>query len=210
MIKNQFPDGTTEINDIDKNILKTLFSRFKFVSEDKAYIRHFDADISPGIYKGHLDGCFVCCAFCQHLQKSSCHEYCFTCLKRTYMECSTLLPGIFSFVGSHFDAMESTHTPWIFKTPCTAFERLSKKKYFKNFNSNSQSITVANYEALEGIFTGISRGKSPCHICASVNIGIYNDCVRSDKNAEYRYCKEIIDQIRARYRVISGMIKYME
>ncbi|MCX7843512.1 MAG: hypothetical protein N2489_10670 [Clostridia bacterium] len=191
-------------------VLHIIASRLNFISDDRAYINHFNKAIGPQVYHQHLDENFICCAFCIHLQKSSCHEYCFSCGKNIYDQCSTLLPGTFSFIGSHFDALENHNAPWIFKTPCTAFERLSEKKYYRNFNSYAQSITVANYEALEGIFTGISRGKSPCHICASVNIDIYNNCVKGEKNSENEYCSEIIEQIADKYKAIIGMVKYVE
>lgn len=190
--------------------LKSIVDKLSYISEDKAYIRHFAELLCPEIYKQHLDNNFICCAFCNHLEKSSCHKYCFKCHKGTYDECGALLPGTFTFIGNHFEAMETKNTPWIFKTPCTAFERLNKKKYFKNFISKNQSITVANYEALEGIFAGLSRGKCPCHICASVNIDIYNNCSSADKNAENIYCHQIIEQISAKYQTIAGMIKYVE
>ncbi|MCX7711878.1 MAG: hypothetical protein N2484_18700 [Clostridia bacterium] len=194
----------------NNKFINSIATKLGFISDDKAYIKHFDSYIGPNIYHRHLDDYFVCCTFCCHLKKSNCHSYCFKCGKNTYEECGVLLPGTFSFTGNHTNDQESDQPPWIFRTPCTGFERLSEKKYFKNFNSYIQSITVANYEAMEGIFTGISRGKSPCHICASVNIEIYNHCLSPDRNADNKYCNEIIEQISAKYRAIAGMIKYVE
>lgn len=194
----------------NNKIINTILDKFNFLSDDKAYIKYFENQIGPNIYRQHLDDYFVCCAFCCHLIKSSCHQYCFRCKRNTYHECGVLLPGTFSFTGSQLSDSGTDLKPWIFRTPCTGFERLSQKKYFKNFSSYVQLITVENYEALEGIFTGISRGKSPCHICASVNIDIYNNCTLPEKNAENKHCKEIIEQIGGRYKAMSCMIRYVE
>jgi len=133
-------------------------------------------------------------------------------LKNTYKECSTLLPGIFSFHDSYFDAIENEFTPWIFRTPCTSFERLEKSRYFKNFTSNDQSITIANYESLEGIFLGISRGKKPCHICAAVSMDILKECKKCEKEKESENentpCSKVIEEISSRYSTVFGIVRY--
>ena len=192
------------------NLFRAFADKLVFISDDKAYIRCFESSIGPDIYKKHLDEYFVCCAFCRHLQKSICHDNCFTCRLKSYHECSALLPGVFSFMENHFSAAENNIAPWIFRTPCTRFERLDRKQYYKNFSCFSQTVTVSYYEALEGIFTGMTRGKSPCHICASVNMGIYNGCRQEEKNAENKRCSKITEQIALRYRGLVGMVKYVE
>jgi hypothetical protein len=175
--------------------------------EDTNYKREFGSIIGPEIYRNHLNKYFVCCAFCAHLERSSCHEYCFKCSKGCYAACSYLLPGTFSFVG---DSVENSgEQPWIFKTPCTEFERLTDKKYFKHFISPSQEVTVSNYEVLEGIFTGLSRGKKPCHVCAAVNMEIYKNCSDEIKQQDNNKCIKIIEEITSRYRAILGIIKYI-
>ena len=181
-----------------------------FFYDDSKYKKYFDQKIGPHISQMHHNNYFTSCAFCTHLQKSSCHEFCFSCSKKTYTECSLLLPGTFSFTDHYFDSAGNDLTPWVFKTPCTNFECLNSKRYFKHFISSEQSITVANFEALEGIFLGISRGKRPCHICASVNIGIFNKCSESDKIETNKSCPRIIDEISKKYQAIQGMIKYVD
>jgi len=177
-------------------------------TDDKQYRKYFEKNAGHRIYTTHLNSYRVCCSFCRNLKKSQCHEYCFSCSKGTYNECSPLLPGTFSFSGAYFDSVEKEYVPWIFKTPCAGFERLNHKKYYRNFVSLKQSVTVANYEVLEGLFTGICREKRPCHICASVNISIFNKCAGVEKNIKNRPCDKIIDEIAKKYRSVSGLIKY--
>jgi len=176
--------------------------------DDINYKTHFEHNLSNKIYRLHLSEYFVCCAFCNHLSKAPCHEYCFSCGRQTYIECSPLLPGIFSFLDTYFYTLEKGCIPWIFKTPCTFFESLDIRNYFRNFVSVSTSVTIANYETLEGLFLGVSREKKPCHICASVNIEIYKACARDGKNAGNTPCGEIINKIADKYNAIPGMIIY--
>jgi hypothetical protein len=180
------------------------------LSDDFVYKRQFERLIGPKLYNSHIRENIICCAFCEHLKRSYCHENCFKCSKGTYTECSTLIPGIYNFNDSYFDSIDSNFRPWIFNTPCTYFERLDEKNYFRNFTSPDQSISIANYEALEGIFTGISREKRPCHICASVNIGIFNNCAKSEKSMVNKPCYEILNEISKIYRASTGMIRYEE
>ena len=188
--------------------LKKIFAGIGIAPDDKSYLKHFESVIGPEIYLKHAADFSVFCVFCSHLQRSSCHEYCFSCTKGTYKECSLLLPGTFSFTDSYFDALDEEFMPWIFKTPCTHFERLMPDKYFRNFLSVDHSITIACYEALEGIFFGISRGKRPCHICASVCLDIYNICTQTGKTTEDSPCDRIIAEISSQYRASSEMVRY--
>ncbi|MDP4094230.1 MAG: hypothetical protein Q8920_12820 [Bacillota bacterium] len=197
-----------KINTSCRNIFSYM-EKLSSDNDDRIYIKQFNKLTGPKIYQMHLNEYLISCAFCSHLSKSSCHEYCFKCSKGVYLDCSFLLPGTFSFSSAYFDNSDD-HQPWIFKTPCSNFERLPENKYFRNFSTLSKSKTAANYEALEGIFTGLSRGKRPCHICASVNMEIYDNCSCSSASAETNPCDRIIDQISARYRAILGVIKSIE
>lgn len=210
MVKNLLAGKMPVLFWKNNSSLKALLGRINFTSDDRAYIKEFNEAIAPEIYRQHLDENLICCIFCRHLSKASCHEYCYKCQKGIYGECSSLLPGTFSFVDSRFSNPENAFVPWLFTTPCTAFERLSERNYFKNFGSYRPSVTVEYYEALEGIFTGFSRGKCPCHICAAVNLEIYNRCREEEIDIENSYCSRIIRQIANRYKAISGMIKYVE
>jgi len=189
---------------------KNILSDKKFLSEDSSYIRYFKSCISPLLYQSHVNDYFICCAFCSNLYRTLCHNYCFSCLKKTHKKCSPLLPGTYTFGDSNFDTMENDFVPWIFKTPCTDFERLPEGKYFRNFNSLIPSITVANYEALEGIYIGISHGSRPCHICAAVNINIFNKCSKDETEIEKKPCDKILKEISEIFNTSAGMIKYVD
>ena len=160
------------------------------------------------IYNFHINSNLICCAFCSNMMRSECHEFCFKCSKGVYAGCSPLLPGTFSFNSGYTDSSDEEVMPWIFKTPCTGFERIVGKNYFRNFTSSDKSIAIANYEVLEGLFTGASRGKKPCHVCASVSMDIYKECSEQEKNCQA--CSKVSKYISDKYEVISGIIKCIE
>lgn len=191
-------------------ILKGLLRNFSILSDDTCYRKHFNKITKPEIYRKHSFEHFVCCAFCRNLERSRCHEFCFSCSIGTYRECGPLTPGTFEFTGSYVDMPENELKPWIFRTPCAQFERLDSRKYFRNFTSNDLSVTTACYEAAEGIFCGISHGKRPCHICASVNLDIYNSCIRNGKVEENTPCNRIITEISSHYKTLSAIAGYSE
>lgn len=184
--------------------------QFWLFSEDLIYKRNFQRHTAPLIYQAHINENYVSCVFCLHLSRSQCHDYCFSCSKGVYRQCSPLLPGTFHFSDSYFDTMGRKSMPWFFKTPCTRFERLKNSRYFKHFLSKDISITAANLETLEGLFTGMSRGKRPCHICASVNLDIFNSCSKAEKEIDQKPCKRITGEIASIYRASSGMTIYAD
>ncbi len=191
-----------------KELSGNVSTHSSLLSDDNKYRRHFLTYIGPEIYKKHLNTYFICCSFCSNLTKSSCHKYCFSCSKKVYDDCSLLLPGTYEHVCDRIDNNGEGIAPWIFRTPCTDFERLNGKSYFKHFTSGRQPVAISNYEALEGIFLGMIRGKRPCHICASVKLDIYNNCISREKLKEESPCEMILNEIAARYSAILGMIKY--
>lgn len=176
------------------------------LNDDIAYRRQFLSTTGRQIYHMHINSYYVSCAFCVHLRSSSCHKHCFTCRKGTYKECGPLLPGTFNFYGQFTDEPDADITPWILKTPCTAFERLPLRKYFRNFTKLSSSVTVTNYETVEGLFLGLSRGKRPCHICASVNVDIYNECSLKGDCVKTYPCSRIIEEIADKYQAAANMM----
>jgi len=175
--------------------------------EDENYKKSFENKIGLTFYRLHIVSNYVSCAFCSNLIKSGCHNYCFTCHKGIYKNCSNLLPGTFSFVNDFYDSLDNNIKPWLFKTPCTYFERSFKSEYYKNFTSNESSITTANFEALEGLFAGTNNGKRPCHICASVNMDIYKQCSKEEKVSVNSPCVEIMQNMIIEYKYIPGIIK---
>lgn len=188
---------------------KILLKKLNIVSDDNIYIRYFENKIASKLHRMHLKSDYISCIFCRHLSRSNCHEYCFICTKNTYTECSCLLPGTLSFNDSYFSVSGHKIIPWIFRTPCTYFERLDENKYFKNFVSRNSFITAENFEVLEGLFTGFTHRKRPCHICASVNINIYNKCAKNGEIIKHKPCPSILEAISSEYRVATGMVRYM-
>ncbi|MEN8908207.1 MAG: hypothetical protein ABF289_19810 [Clostridiales bacterium] len=181
------------------------------INNDTQYYKFFISTIGPRIFEVHSHKYFVCCAFCVNLNKSNCHDYCYSCSKKVYNECSSILPESFSFVGYHYNRVDDDDfIPWIFRTPCTAFERLTQGKYFKNFIASDNSITIGNFEALEGIFMGLCRGKKPCQICPSVNQNIFNNCSQEERLIENVPCNKLLHEIAIKYRSIMGMVKYVD
>jgi hypothetical protein len=181
------------------------------INNDTQYYKFFLNTIGPRIFEIHSSQYFVCCAFCTKLLKSNCHEYCYSCSKNVYGECSSILPESFSFVGYNYNRVDSEDfVPWIFKTPCTAFVKLPQSKYFKNFIVSDNSITIGNFEALEGVFMGLCRGKRPCHICASVNNEVFSNCSQQERIIENVPCNKFLNQISLKYKAIMGMIKYVD
>lgn len=179
------------------------------INDDSKYFKYFHSVIGPEIYHRQSRTYFVCCAFCTQLHKSNCHDFCFSCSKRVYPSCGSVLPESFSIGGLYYSKNNSEDRPWIFCTPCTNFESLNESKYFRNFVVPDNQITIANLEALEGLFLGFSRGKRPCHICASININLYNSCPHNVRS-ELSPCHKFVYEIQQKYKAITGMVKYVD
>lgn len=187
--------------------IRTLLDSIGIPSDDYVYRRHFKATIARHIYAKHLNSNYISCAFCSHLARSSCLSFRFTCSVLTYSGSAPILPCIFTYYDKGFDSYEEGFSPWIYRTPCINFERLDEDKYFKNFIFPNQTATITNFEILEGMFLGISNGKRPCHLCASVDIETYNRCVDSRKAFESKPCHKIVNEISAKYLAYSIKIK---
>ena len=184
--------------------IKNFLSEFDLALDDIKYKKAFKNNIGPVLYKKHVSLDYISCVFCNNLSKSMCHDYCFSCSKKSYKECSILLPGTFPFTDKNLDSLE--YVPWLFKKPCTAFERIEEHRYFKHLNSISHTITISSYEILEGVFKGFLHGKKPCHICASVDIDIYNKCIGCKCTEGNKPCSDIMKNISSTYQSSCEML----
>jgi len=171
------------------------------MSDDAKYRYEFETHIGSDIYNSHIKRSYKSCAFCSNLFRSTCHNHCFRCYVKINRHCDAILPGTFPFSGSISGAAEETSTPWLYRKPCQGFDRLRRKTYYANFKSRLSAVTTANYEVLEGIFTGLTRGKRPCHICASVDLEIFNRCSQSGY-VESIPCDKIYREISSAYKTI--------
>jgi hypothetical protein len=183
------------------NLLKKKFISYdlNITTGDRKYIKHFDKVLGLEIRNKHRELNLYCCAFCSNLEKSICHENCFSCSKKVFSDCGLLLPGIFPFMTNRQDTEGNDILPWAIIPCCKNFSQLDEHQYFKNFRAANESITVAYYETLEGLYLGISHGKKPCHICASINIDIYNSCYKNGICDDNKSCTKILDNILKYY-----------
>ena len=175
--------------------------------EEGHYKKNFESSTGLKFYRSHIAGNFISCAFCSNLMKAACHNYCFKCRRGIYDDCNTLLPGTFSFISNLRDSSDNNTKPWLFKTPCTFFERAMKSQYYRNFISNETSVTAENFETLEGLFAGIVNGNRPCHICAAVNMQIYKRCRIEERTDICSPCDRIMKELTAEYKSMPGIIK---
>lgn len=206
---------TVNINSVCTSVTQRLKAAWQAVfrgslEHDPGYRHYFRTWLAPRLLHRHLHDNHISCIFCSHLTQGLCHPFCFKCTKKSYADCSPLLPGIFPFTGAPSELLETTPVPWMFKTPCTAFERLSGEEYFRNFQKVAPSITTANLEVLEGLTTGISRGFKPCHVCASVDLAIYNRCTEEGYCSVPGACTRVLKEINKSYGTVPGMIRYVE
>jgi len=181
-----------------KDILKKITS-FREFFEDAIIKKKFKNETSSLLYERHVISNYASCVFCKHLYRSSCHSFCFSCMKNSYTECGPLLPATLTFYRPSCAPDEIEITPWIFKDTCSDFKRIEKKHYFKNFVSARPFSEVANIENLEGIFLGIVHDQRPCHICASVNISIFKKCSAKGQAYLKSPCTNILEELLNEY-----------
>lgn len=171
--------------------LTSLIRYATFFSDDLAYRLSFKHTIAQKIYEHHLNIRYKSCVFCHHLKESPYEKHRFICEKALGKTNSSLLPGPFHFLQLNYDDDDYSNLPWLFRTPCTDFNRLSKSSYFRNFTYFKTSITVAYYEYLEGLYLGICHNKRPCNICASISLSTYKKCFEDGKTPKNTPCGEI-------------------
>lgn len=182
-------------------LLKQKLTNYKLliIDDDIEYKKTFESSISPIIQSEHQKCNLSFCAFCVNLKKSACHKYCFSCSKSFFSECGLLLPGTFPFMTNYLDSEGNETMPWTLIPGCNYFEQLDNQHYFDNFVSIDDAITIAFYEAVEGLYLGISRGKRPCHICASINLEIYNSCYKSENFNYDNPCTKVLENVMKYY-----------
>lgn len=183
-----------------KKRIKDFLYELTLLWDDISYRYYFNNTLSKIVYDLHSMDHTICCIFCSHLAKSRDSQCSFTCTNKTYTESAPLLPGIFSYPGRSAATQDYTPIPWFFKAPCKDFQRLGRSNYFRNFNYLNGSVSTANYENIEGILFGICRGKRPCHICASVDAEILNQCIKDEMSEKESPCSLVRSIIASHYR----------
>lgn len=143
---------------------------------DRAYKREFKRRFMHALYQRHTSELEINCAFCENLVRASCHRHCMKCGAGTYIHCSPLLPGMLNDYDVRTGNGSERTVPWYFKETCVNFKRLDERNYFRNFIIPLSSVTIDNFEVLEGLACGLSAGEKPCRVCASVDYGIYRSC----------------------------------
>jgi hypothetical protein len=195
------------LNKFNMSKLKTFLNSSGIISDDSCYEKCFRNITSESIYNKHISDNYISCAFCSHLSKVPCSSCSFTCSMMTYTDFNSLLPGIFTYYDKCPDSYHEHFVPWLYRIPCINFSRLDKQNYFRNFISLKSLITITNFEILEGLFTGISNGKRPCHLCASVDAQVYIRCLESGKTSIIKPCDRIINEISSKYNNIQEKVK---
>lgn len=171
------------------------------IPEDIAYKWSFINKCMPALYEQHTRELYSNCIFCSNLVKGDCHKYCLKCSKGTYMHCAPALPTIISGSITHRSTcIEKITRPWFYRETCSKFSRLSKSKYFKNLYSPLSTISIYNYEALEGLEKGLLSDKRPCHICASLDYEIYRTCLMQDDFNVTSKCTKISSVLNSFYQ----------
>lgn len=169
----------------------TLLGNTILFSDDSVYRIYFEHSAAPKIYRYHMSTGYKSCVFCNHLKKSLYEKHNFICDKSSHEGYYNLLPGPFPFAKDISDANESCDLPWLFRTPCSHFNKLNKRNYFRNFTYFNTSVTVSYYEYLEGLYTGICDKKRPCNICASISLEIYKKCFEKGYTSQSTPCSKI-------------------
>jgi hypothetical protein len=178
---------------------RKVFKPLHFTSGDMIYKRMLVRKYIPDLYDRHTIEKYTNCAFCTHLVRSSCQKYCLKCSKGIYIQSSLLLPGILSCEEKGIPNQSVTSTPWYFRNTCYYFDRLPAYRYLKNFKVFMSSITIYNYEVLEGLIEGISGNEKPCFVCASTDYEIYKKCCMQGDLDKKTPCSRINSEIASIY-----------
>ena len=153
----------------------------------------------PELYKRHTSALYMNCVFCANLVRSKCHGNCLKCRQGTYIHCSPLLPGALDFDPKHPYSVDGLALPWYYRETCGNFERLPPQHYFRNLFIAFSSNEISNFEVLEGLEKGLSAGEKPCHICASVDYGLYRKCCGQGDFDLFTPCRQITGELGSYY-----------
>jgi|LSQX01.1.fsa_nt_gb hypothetical protein len=165
---------------IAKKVVNALMSikPGDLLSEDIKYRFYFYQSFIPNLYQKHITDCSSNCLFCCHLTKSRYHRSCLICTKGTYDKCYFPFPDVLLEDSTSTNNEGILPKPWYFMKTCDSFERLEKNMYYRNLHFPFSSITIRNYETLEGLENGFLSNIRPCYICASVDYDLYKRCKR--------------------------------
>jgi len=186
------------------NFFKALFSATAvIIPEDLQYTWHFVKYYMPALYQSHTEQNRINCVFCTNLVRGRCHKYCFKCSIGTYIKCGSSLPGAIYKMPSYLDEAEYAVIPWFYRKPCSNFKRLPPYLYFKNLYPILGMAGTNNLEILEGLEKGLSSGIRPCHVCASVDYGLYKKCLSEECFDESTPCRKISSEIEKYYKSLT-------
>ena len=180
------------------NVFLKFLRKTNLITVDFIYRMYFMPIFGSKLYYRHKIVSFRSCAFCQHLSYDKLIKK-YVCSHGEYEACSSLVPCIIpdsSLMFSKAYLDEEQQTPWLFKKPCTDFDVLDAKNYFRNFISFNLNSSIIKLEALEGILMGNCSGDIPCHICACVKKDIYTKCMHIQKANEIGKCSIIYDNLK--------------
>ncbi|MGI6669663.1 MAG: hypothetical protein ACOX4M_09940 [Acetivibrionales bacterium] len=198
-------DQAAKIFSAIKNFIRTLPSRaICIIPEDTRYKWHIIKDYMPGLYHRHIIENKASCLFCANLVRGGCHKHCLKCSIGTHIKCGPSLPGAIYKMPLYLDEAGYTAIPWFYRKPCGDFKRLPPYLYFKNLYPILGMAGTCNLEILEGLLEGLSSGIRPCHVCASVDYGLYKKCLSGECFDENTPCSKICSEIEAYYKSLSA------
>lgn len=184
-----------------------LFKPWNLLSDDIKYNIYYHRSFIPDLYKRHASEKYSNCLFCRNLIKSELHKYCLICSKSTYNKCYLPLPGLLYEDLVSSDNEDILQKPWYFMKTCSSFERLPQKHYSRNLHFLFSSITIQNYEVLEGLENGVSSDIRPCYVCASVDYELYKKCKRQDDYDICSPCPKVKYELGDVYDLLQSHIK---
>ena len=171
------------------------------IPEDLEYKWRFINQFIPALYEHHIRELYANCIFCSKLVRDDKHNYCLKCSCGTYLHCAPVLPTIMFGSVPHSSAYcDKVMRPWYYKETCSKFSRLPKSKYFRNLYSPLSTLSIYNYESLEGLEKGLLSGKRPCHLCASLDYEIYRTCLNQEDFSVASPCTKIYSVMASFYR----------
>jgi hypothetical protein len=177
--------------------------RIKPYTDDMIYMYQFRKKFINEHYDLHLLVSNINCAFCSKLKKTRGKKGLLHCGSGTYKSDASILPDILGYdlgIEGEEGSGSERPTPWYYRKPCMCFSRLQKDKYLSNFSCMPRTGTIRNYEILEGLSYGYSYNQKPCYICASIDYGIFRDCLSGEGYDSSLPCSCISERISEGYK----------